>query len=631
VGPADVAAAIGDSPLLLVLDNCEHVAEACRLLVATLDSHAPHVRVLATSRVTLHAPGEYVVRLQPLPVPGVTTDLAHAERQASVRAFVEHVRRHRSGFRLEDDDVAPLVDVLRQLDGLPLAIELVAGQAAMMPIAAVRDRLGRALDLHTGVSGAEDGRQRTLRRTIEWSYRLLDEPERALLRSIAPFPAGVDLARVESLARESVPGHDPLLLLRRLVEASLVVVDESRTRYRLLFTVRAFLLDELAGRGELEEAERRFLFWALETAHEVGRDLVGPGEPTADRRLRAELANFRAARDLARRRGDFETVVEITVALNQGAIWRDLREIWAWSFELAEDPDLAGHRREAEVLAGASDAARLTGDFEQCVDWAERGLALDLPSDESWLTARCWSSLATVAHFRGDFFRASELWSHAGSVEVPERAAGQYASSALAAAYAGELARARPLLAKARELDEAHPSVGARSFNDYVQGELVAVEDPAAAIPAYVRAIEGARSVGANFVEGVASVALASARTRTGEHAAAAEVFGHLLGYWYATGHHPQLWTTARNAVPLLLAHGHTHEAALLLLQADSAPNAASVDEQIARHSGRSFTSIHDLVGPEALDELRAEATRRSGGEVIELARTALARITTDS
>ena len=251
VTPIDVASAIGESRLLLVLDNCEHVAEACRQLVATLDAQAPHVRVLATSRVTLHAPGEYVVRLQPLPVPGTTTDLAHAERQASVRAFVEHARRHRNGFTLQPEDVAPLVEVLRHLDGLPLAIELVAGQAAMMPISAVRDRLGRALDLHTGVAGPEDDRQRTLRGTIAWSYELLDDAERALLRAIAPFPGGVDLSGVESLAAYAVPGQDPLPLLQRLVDASLVVVDQSLTRYRLLFTVRAFLLDELTTRGEL--------------------------------------------------------------------------------------------------------------------------------------------------------------------------------------------------------------------------------------------------------------------------------------------------------------------------------------------------------------------------------------------
>ena len=128
------------------------------------------------------------------------------------------------------------------------------------------------------------------------------------------------------------------------------------------------------------------------------------------------------------------------------------------------------------------------------------------------------------------------------------------------------------LLAQARDADALHPCASPRAFTDYVEGELVAVEDPAAAIPLYLSAIQGARSVGANFVDGIASVALASARTRTGDHAGAAEMFEHLLGYWSATGHGPQLWTTARNAVPLLVAHDRTREAALLLLHADRAP-----------------------------------------------------------
>ncbi len=588
VAPGDIAEALGDNRLLLVLDNCEHVAQACRDLVTTLDARNPGVRVLATSRVTLHAPGEYVVRIQPLPVPATTTDLDHAERQPSIRAFVEHARRRHHEFRLEPDDLPPLIDVLRHLDGLPLAIELAAGQAAMMPISAVRDRLGRALDLHTGAAGPEDERQRTLRLTIQWSYALLDDAERAVLRSMAPFPGGVDLSGIETLAADVVPGTDPLPLLQRLVDASLVVVDPTLTRYRLLFTVRAFLLDELARHGELREAEERFLEWACDTSAELGDALFGTDEGAADRRLRTELDNLRAARDLARRHDRLGACIDITVATTEASIWRDLRELWAWGLELADEAAVVGHPREVEVVAGAAESARLIGSFDRCTALAERALRIELPPEDApRLTARCWSALAAVAHFRGDFARASELWSRAGAAEDPKRYAGYLSSAALSAGYGGDTSRAMSLLARARDADALHPRASPRAFTDYVEGELVAVEDPAAAIPLYLSAIEGARGVGANFVDGVASVALASARTRTGEHAAAAEIFGHLLGYWAATGHGPQLWTTARNAVPLLVAHDRTREAALLLLHADRAPNAAAVNEQIARHSGR--------------------------------------------
>lgn len=203
VRPGDIASALAHRRLLLVLDNCEHLAEGCHDVVATVRRHAPGVRVLATSRVTLHVPGEYVVRLQPLPVPRDPGDLAALRRQPGVRAFVEHARRQRPDFVLEESDAEHVVDVLRRLDGLPLGIELAARQVSVMPLREVRERLDRALDLATGRSGPEDVRQRTLRASIDSSYRLLGDAEQALLRSLAPFPAGPTSRRW----RRSRPGR----------------------------------------------------------------------------------------------------------------------------------------------------------------------------------------------------------------------------------------------------------------------------------------------------------------------------------------------------------------------------------------------------------------------------------------
>ena len=233
--PADIAAAVAGQSLTLVLDNCEHVVAACRELVSAVRQVAQDVRVLATSRVTLNVPGEYVVRLQPLPLPRETIDLGSFRRQAGVRAFVEHARRRRPGYDVRDAEAADLVEILRGLDGLPLGIELAARQAAVMPLSQVRERLDRALDLTTGRVVAADYRQRTLRATIDSSYRLLGAREQALLRAIAPFPSGVDLSSVEWLAHDDT---DPIELLHRLIDASLLVADSSTGRYSLLFTVR---------------------------------------------------------------------------------------------------------------------------------------------------------------------------------------------------------------------------------------------------------------------------------------------------------------------------------------------------------------------------------------------------------
>jgi len=628
-GPLDVAGALADASLLLVLDNAEHVADACRDLVDAVDRHAPMVRMLVTSRVTLQARSEYVVRLQPLPTPREAHDLAALGRQPSVRAFLEHARRHDHSYELAPTEAEPLVEILQQLDGLPLAIELVAGQVKVMPLAALRDRLSRALDLLSGTHRQEDDRQRTLRRTIRWSYDQLSRPQQSLLGAIAALPGGLDLAAVEELAREVAPGQDPVRLLHGLVDASLLNVNGSRTRYRLLFTVRAFVLDELAAAGEVREAEDRFLRWACRAADEIGAGLFGSDEGRADLRLRVELDNLRAARDLARTHRRFDDRVRITLALDQASIWRDLRELWSWCLELAQSPETEGHPREVEIRGAGAEAARQAGDYDLAVELARRGLtAAGASGRESPATARCYSALAGVAHYRGDFEAAARDWERSARAGGP-MAAGLLASAALAAAYGGDRRRATSLLAEAH----AHESLASPSSNHgfitYVEAELVAVDHPEAAITSYLAAVQEARIAGASFVAGVAGVALASAQARTGDPAAAAAAYGHLLDYWRSTGHGPQLWTTARNAAMLLATQGHDREAALLLLRADASSEAAAVDADIARHSGRGFLPVTQVLDADTLASLRAETGGLSTGDVVDAARAALRAVAT--
>lgn len=619
---AEIAAALANRRLLLVLDNCEHLPDACRDLVTAVRRLAPGVRVLATSRAVLHVPGEHVVRLQPLPVPRDSGDLDALRRQPGVRAFLEHAHRRRPDFDLAAADSEDMVEVLRRLDGLPLGIELAARQVALMPLSAVRQRLGRALDLATGPAGADE-RQRTLRATIDSSYRLLAEAERWLLRAIAPFPGGVDLGTVEALAADRGPGQDPLDVLHRLVDASLVVAEPGEARYRLLFTVRDFLLDELRREGESAEAERRFLDSCLANAEELGLAVVGPGEAAADRRLRAELDNLRAARDVARAHGRDDVLVGITVHLGEAATWRDLRELWAWGLELAADPGLAGHPQRAAVLGCAAEGARLLGELDRAAALATEALEVAGPDPADGQVYRARVALGSVAHMRGDFAAAEELWLLSGDGR-PYTSGAWLASAALAAAYGGDRLRARRLLDRA---DSAIRDSGCGShaaFASYVEGELRVNERAEEAIPYYEAAIEEARRCGVAFVEGVASVSLASARSRTGDAAGAARGFAALLTTWRRTGHTTQLWTTARNAAALLATVGRWRVAGLLLLCAEAQPGAAAVSPAIARHSGRMFVPLDEAVPADRLAEVRAESARMSADEVLDLARAAL-------
>lgn len=613
--PGSVAATLTGRAVLLVLDSCEHVADAVRDLALALQEAAPAVRLLATSRVTLHVPGEFVVRLQPLPLPrdGETARLAN---QPSVQAFLEHARLRVRDFTPGPDDAAVLVDVVRRLDGLPLAIELAAGQLGAVPLSALHERLGRALDALSARRPTPDARQETLRATIDWSYRLLDPADRAVLRSVAPFPAGVDLETFERLSRQSAPAADPVAVLARLVDHSLVdAAHEDLPRYRLLETIRTFLLDDLDARGERTAAETRFLVWASQAAAEIGAAARGEAEAAADRRLRADLANLRAARDLSRGRGDVEVRVDLTLALDDAATWRDLTEVWAWALELERDPLLRGNPRESAVRAAAAEASWLLGDLEGAARLART--AIDAAGHDPGVVS-AWSASAAVALFRGEHSRAVQDWAVAAA--LAPHPSPYLASRALALGYAGDASGADALLADATGALARGGCPSHRAWLQYVAGELTAPRDPGAALTSYQAAVDLARGCGAGFIEGVAAVGLAAARAAQGDVPAAAADYVRLLRYWSAAGNLTQFWTTARDAAVLLDTQGSSDAAGVLLLAAGSADSASALVGQAAHRVG----AILDRIGPDRVAALSARARSLTPADVVELAVDAL-------
>ncbi|SDU54723.1 BTAD domain-containing putative transcriptional regulator [Gordonia westfalica] len=576
--PEVLAHAIPGGPMLLVLDNCEHVLAACREVVVALLRGAPEVRILATSRVVLQLSAEYVVRLQPLPTPREACVGEQAMRQPAVRAFIEHARRRVPDFVPAEHDLATVGDIVHRVDGLPLGIELAARQAATMPLDDVARVLDTALDLATG-RGHDDRRQQTLRVSLDMSFHLLSAPDRELLTSLAIFPGGVTLRTFGSLARHvSGDGRavDPAMEpLHRLVDSSLLVADPLAGRYRLLYLVRQFLLDRLRESGGLDAAEDLLLTQCVLTAREIDEDWLGPEEPQANRRLHAELDNFRAARDVALACGRIDELVSITTSLSLVSIWRNIHELWMWAIELAESPEIDGHVREDEVLAAAAEAARLTGRFDLALNLAGRAVDASTSAGRD-PNGAAYGASAAVAHFRGDYAVAAQRWSAAADLDSRVGAA-YLASSALAIAYGGDRRRAARVLAEAGDRVAADAGGSQHAFLDYVQGELVASRDPATALALYQRAEARAEAVGATFVLGVARVGAASCLAQVGDRASAAQAYRFLLRFWRDSGQPTQLWTTARNAASLLRAVGRREIADLLLSCAELDP-AASLD-----------------------------------------------------
>lgn len=290
---------------LIVLDNCEHVVDSVSNLVRRLLAEAPAVHCLTTSREPLAVPGEKIREVPPLELPSDPEE-SGASKETRVadatRLFAERARSAAPQFVL-DDRTRPLVDeICRGLDGLPLALELAANRVRSLGLEELTARLDdRYRVLTAGARGAPD-RQRTLQAVVDWSWDLLTEPERLVLRRLSVHPAGCGLAAAEAVcAGDGIAAHEVMDPLARLVGRSLVsaVADGEGLRYRLLRTVAAYAKQKMEDVGEGDAVRDRHLSHYLDLAERADAGLRGPDQVAWSRRLDTESANLRAALDHA--------------------------------------------------------------------------------------------------------------------------------------------------------------------------------------------------------------------------------------------------------------------------------------------------------------------------------------------
>ncbi|MFI6741038.1 ATP-binding protein [Nonomuraea sp. NPDC050451] len=256
---ARLLAHLRDKRLLIVLDNCEHLLEAAARLVTEIMKAAPGVRVLATSREPLSAPGEHVVPVPPLQLPAAGP-LERVRQNEAVALFVERAAAGSGAFELTAANQAAVTELCRRLDGLPLAIELAAVRTRVLSAEQILDRLSDRFGLLTGGVRAALPRHQTLRTAIDWSHDLLSAGEQALLRRLSVFSGRFALEDVESVcAWDGVPAELALDLLSSLVDKSLVMKEDagSLACYRLHETMREYAGLRLRAAGEEEAVERR--------------------------------------------------------------------------------------------------------------------------------------------------------------------------------------------------------------------------------------------------------------------------------------------------------------------------------------------------------------------------------------
>jgi predicted ATPase/DNA-binding XRE family transcriptional regulator len=402
--------------LLLVLDNFEHVADAAPEVVELIES-CPNLTVLATSRAPLRVRGEQEYPVRPLGLPAVTRSPAVEEvvGSPSGRLFVERAQAVSPAFRIEEGNAASVASICWRLAGLPLALELAAARVRFLSPPTLLARLNQVLSASWAQQDLPE-RQQTMHATLDWSYGLLEQAEKALFPRLSVFVGGFSLDAAEAVGAAGEVGvEDVLGLLGRLVEQSLVeaeVASGEEARYGMLEPVRQHALERLEENGEAKETRRRHAAFFLTLAELAYPELRGPRQAEWLERLERENGNLRAAMGWALSEGEAETAARLGWALY--LFWRlrghhDEGRRW---MEVLLERDLPTALRPRVVMVAAF-MTYTQGDYKACEGYSAEALELARRAQDTLCAAYAWCMLGMGAMRRRDYEAATSCFEEA--------------------------------------------------------------------------------------------------------------------------------------------------------------------------------------------------------------------------
>jgi len=386
-----------DKSLLLVIDNCEHLVEACAEFAEILLKGCPQVKLLATSREDLRIPGETVIQVSPMELPPHETAVEHLETYEAIGLFVERAYSARRGFELTPDNSVAVTQICRQLDGIPLAIELAAARVKVIAPEQIAERLHDRFQLLTSGSRTALPRHQTLEAAMDWSYDLLNEPERILLRRLAVFSGGWTLEAAEKVAEFGDETKGEVLdLLSQLVDKSLVLVEEGEhaVRYGLLETVRQYGLNKLTEAGEFEDFRQRHMNYFVQLAEVADEGLRDARQIESIEVLENEHDNIRRALRWSIANNEADCAYRLVGSLGWFWFMRGYwKESWIWmtqSLDLTTnfDPNL---RTKAIYRAGGLQLIR--GKLAGTTELVEEALVTCRENNDSEGTGWCLNLL----------------------------------------------------------------------------------------------------------------------------------------------------------------------------------------------------------------------------------------------
>jgi predicted ATPase/class 3 adenylate cyclase/DNA-binding NarL/FixJ family response regulator len=443
---------VRDRQMLVVLDNCEHLLDACANLVVSVLGGAPGLTLLATSREPIGMTGEATWRVPSLSL-----------ADEAIELFADRARLARPDFSLSDDTAAAVGEICARLDGVPLAIELAAARVRALSPAEILDSLHDRFRLLTGGARTAVRRQQTLRASVDWSHALLTEPERILFRRLAVFLGGFDLDAAQTVAGGGeVQRYQVLDQLTLLVDKSLVVADDSggTTRYRLLETVRQYALEKLGESGEADAVRARHRDHYTALAAPLDR-LAGTDFEQRVEQADMEIDNLRAAFGWSRENSAIGLALTLASSLQplweargrilEGLVWFDT----ALADLDAQHPEVAPAVWARALADRALLAIRVAA--ADSLDHARHALAIAREVDEPALLVRALTACGFVAAYNAETAEGyfAEALSLARAIGDPWRLGQILAWQARGAQLAGDLIAMRAAAEEGREIAEA--------------------------------------------------------------------------------------------------------------------------------------------------------------------------------
>lgn len=609
---------------LLLLDNCEHVTEAVAPLVDRLRSACPGLRILATSRQSLGLAGEYLEVLAPLAVPASGVDSIDEIRGCSaVELFVTRAASTTPGFSVTDDNALAVAEICRQLDGLPLALELAAARLRTMGVEALAVRLSQRVEMIGQTQRGADGRQRTLHDLVKWSHDLLEPEEQQVFEQLAVFAGGFDLVAAESVTvagegESSVVGH-----IASLVDKSMVVlVDQSLPRYKLLEPLREFGLDHLRERGALEAAEDRHLEWFLDLAERGAVGLDSPEEAAWSADLDRDYENFRVAHLTAIRRNDADKALRLVASLREFAFRRVNYEITSWADSSSILEGAEGHPELPTALAVVAYGFFVRGDMQTAIELAHRTLEIEGASElsASGLPERVLAN----AYFYLEQIDVAFHWMNrmllsSRRADAGGRIAHDLFMLSVAHTSVGDGIRGAVLAGEAKAAGGVVGSATANALADYALGLALEVSEPHEALALLERSGSVGAKAGNRWIEAFALTEVHSLRADNGENLVALAGYADVIDTWYRGGDWANQWLSLKRVL-IILAELGAHEPAAVLYGALTAVGVARALPFIpaeAERLSQQVDHIRSELGPAAFAKALGQGASMRDREIV--------------